>query len=183
MFKLGGVDTSPSYLLFLTPFLLFWTLICMIWMKLTQTDTIFSRTTMVLFLCRNKSSWIGLKLCEDFYSIMIISGAKNHRRGAPGWAQPTRACPPLLARPGGLSPPCGPADPETDAIKSYFSRKNPGRKNYRDPWDGAAAKPCSSSGEQIWSPFGAPERGIFFVLRHHQPISIANSMMLPAGSE
>ena len=27
------------------------------------------------------------------------------------------------ARPGGLSPPGGPADPETDAIKSYFSRK------------------------------------------------------------
>ena len=34
-FKLGGVDTSPTYLLFLTLFLLFWTLICMIWMKLT----------------------------------------------------------------------------------------------------------------------------------------------------
>ena len=29
-FKLGGVDTSPMYLLFLTLFLLFWTLICMI---------------------------------------------------------------------------------------------------------------------------------------------------------
>ena len=34
-FKLGGVDTSPTYLLFLTLFVLFWTLICMIWMKLT----------------------------------------------------------------------------------------------------------------------------------------------------
>ncbi len=32
--------------------------------------------------------------------------------------------PPLQARPGGLSPPGGPADPKTDAIKSYFSRKN-----------------------------------------------------------
>ena len=29
-FKLGRVDTSPTYLLFLTLFLLFWTLICMI---------------------------------------------------------------------------------------------------------------------------------------------------------
>ena len=29
-FKLGGVDTSQTYLLFLTLFLLFWTLICMI---------------------------------------------------------------------------------------------------------------------------------------------------------
>ena len=33
---------------------------------------------------------------------------------------------PHQARPGGLSPPGGPADPETDAIKSYFSRKNQG---------------------------------------------------------
>ena len=49
-----GHDTSPSYLLFLTLFLLFWTLICKIWMKLTRTDAVFSRTTMVLFLCRNK---------------------------------------------------------------------------------------------------------------------------------
>ena len=34
-FKLGGVDTSPSYLLFQTLFPLFWTLTCMIWMELT----------------------------------------------------------------------------------------------------------------------------------------------------
>ena len=30
MFKLGGVDTSPSYLLFQTLLSLFWTLTCMI---------------------------------------------------------------------------------------------------------------------------------------------------------
>ena len=35
-----------------------------------------------------------------------------------------QGAPPLLARPGGLSPPGGPADPKTDAIKSYFFRKN-----------------------------------------------------------
>ncbi|XBH61753.1 hypothetical protein VPH35_116144 [Triticum aestivum] len=48
--------------------------------------------------------------------------------GAPGWAQPTRVRHTLQARPGGLSPPGGPADPETDAIKSYFSRKNQGER-------------------------------------------------------
>ena len=90
--------------------------------------------------------------------------------------------PPLQARPGGLSPPGGPADPETNAIKSYFSRKKPGRKNYCDPRDGAAVTSYSSLGGQIWSPFGAPERGIFG-LRHHQPSSITNSMMLSTGSE
>ena len=89
---------------------------------------------------------------------------------------------PLLGRPGGLSSPGGPADPETDAIKSDFFKKKIGRMNYCDPRDGAAITSCSSSGGQIWSPFGAPERGIS-VLRHHQPFSIANSMMLPTESE
>ena len=83
----------------------------MICMELTLTDAVFSRTTMVLFLCRNESSRNGTKLCEDFFiSIIRIFGAKAHQRGAPGWAQPTKACPPLLACPGGLYPPGGPAD-------------------------------------------------------------------------
>ena len=48
-FKLGGVDTSLSYLLFWTLLPLFWTLICMIWMELTRTNAVFSRIAMVLF--------------------------------------------------------------------------------------------------------------------------------------
>ena len=162
-------------------FLLFWTLISMIWMKVTRTDVVFSRTTMVLFLCRNKSSRIGTKLCEEFlYNRRSFLEPRN-TRGGTGVGTTHQGAPPLQARPGGLSPPGGPADPETDAIKSYFSRKKLGRKNYRVSQDGAAAISISSSGGQIWSPFGAPERGIF-VLRHHQPFSIAKSMMLPTGS-
>ena len=38
----------------------------MIWLELTQTDAIFSTTTMVLFLCRNKSSRNALKINGDF---------------------------------------------------------------------------------------------------------------------
>ena len=127
-----------------------------------------------------------LAMEQNFARIFYINNKNFWSQDLPErgtWVGTThQGAPPLLARPGGLSPPGGPADPETDAIKSYFSRKKSGRKNYRDPRDGAAAKPCSSSGGQIWSPFGAPERGIF-VLRHHQPFSIANSMMLPTGSE
>ena len=52
-----------------------------------------------------------------------------------------QGAPPLLARPGGLYPPGGPIDLNPDSINSYFSRKKSGRKNYRDPQDGAAAKP------------------------------------------
>ena len=66
-FKLGGVDTSPSYLLFQTLLPLFWTLICMIWMELTRTNAVFSRIAMVLFLCRNKSSRNVLKIYGDFF--------------------------------------------------------------------------------------------------------------------
>ena len=94
------------------------------------------------------------------------------------WVRTThQGAPPLLARPGGLSPPGGPADPETDAIKSYFARKNDGQIIIA-----IHERETPSPRSKIWSPFGAPERGIF-VLRHHQPFSIANSMMLPTGSE
>ena len=59
---------------------------------------------------------------------MRISGAKTYRRGAPGWAQPSRARPPLLACPGGLYPPGGPTDLNPDTINSYFRRKNQGER-------------------------------------------------------
>ena len=58
-FKLGGVDRSPTYLLFQTLLPLFWTLTCMIWMKLTQTNAVFSRTAMVLFIVQ-KTKVLGI---------------------------------------------------------------------------------------------------------------------------
>ena len=48
------IDTSPSYLPFQTILPLFWTLTCMIWMELTRTDTVFSRSAMVLFFVQKK---------------------------------------------------------------------------------------------------------------------------------
>ena len=91
-------------------------------MKLSRTDAVFSRTTMVLFLCRNKSSRNGTKLCEEFlYNKQECREPRPTRGGA--WVGTTHQGAPLLARPGGLSPPGGPADPDSDAIKSYFSRK------------------------------------------------------------
>ena len=93
-------------------------------MKLTWTDAIFSRTTMVLFLCRNKSSRNGTKLFEVFYT-----NNKNFWSQDPSerglWVGNThQGAPPLLARPGGLYPPGGPADDPLDTIKSHISRKN-----------------------------------------------------------
>ena len=97
-------------------------------MKLTRTDAVFSKTTMVLYFCRNKSSRIGTKLREDllynkreFLEPRTTGGGHLGGHNPPGRA-------PLQARPGGLSPPGGPADPETDAIKSQMSRKNEGER-------------------------------------------------------
>src|SRR6187401_2309596 len=66
MYQLG-LSISSMYLLFQTLLPLFWTLTCMIRMELTRTDVVFSRTTMVLFLCRNKSSRNDLKFNGDLF--------------------------------------------------------------------------------------------------------------------
>ena len=58
-FKLGGVDTSPSYVLFQTLFPLFWTLTFMIRMELTRTDAVFSKIAMVLFYVQ-KTNILGM---------------------------------------------------------------------------------------------------------------------------
>ena len=49
--KLGGVDTSQTYLLFRTLFLLFLPHSCMIWTKLTRTNVVFSRVAYMVLLC------------------------------------------------------------------------------------------------------------------------------------
>ena len=154
----------------------------MIWLELTRTGDVFSRTTMVLFLSRNKSSRNEWNFARIFYTIKDIFWSQEPPKGGT-WVGTTHQGTPLLqACPGGLSPPGGLADPETYAIKSHFSRKKSGITNYHDPRDGAAVTSCSSSGGQIWSPFEAPKRGIFG-LRHHQPSFITNFMMLPTASE
>ena len=81
-FKLGGVDMSPSYLLFQTLLPLFWTLTCMIWMELTRTDAVFSRIAMVLFLCRNKSSRNDMKINGEYFGIYKKYWRKNQGQGA-----------------------------------------------------------------------------------------------------
>ena len=122
-FKLGGVDTSPSYLLFQTLLPLFWTLICMIWMELTWTDAVFSRIALVLFLCRNQSSPNVLK-------IMGSSFGKYHKylrqvppQGVGQWAtSPCSATTPWW-RWAGLWGPHAPAAPNSNSISCLSSQK------------------------------------------------------------
>ena len=70
-------------------------------------------------------------------------------------------------------------DLNPNSIYCLLGRKKSKRRIHHVLRYGAAAKPCSSSGGQIWSLFGAPERGIRR-RRHHQPSSITNFMMLAA---
>ena len=109
-------------------FLLFWTLICMIWMKLTLDWCCFQQNYHDVVLCRNKSFRNEMKLCEvflhnkrEFLEPRTIEGGHLGGHNPPGRA-------PLQARPGGLSPPGGPANAETYTIKSHISRKNRGER-------------------------------------------------------
>jgi hypothetical protein len=73
-------------------------------------------------------------------------------------------------------------DLNSNSIYSRSGRKKSERSVHPVLRYGAAAASCSSSGGLIWSPFGAPERGIRRH-HHHQPSSITNFMMLTAVHE
>ena len=75
-------DTSPTYLLFQTLLPLFWTLTCMIRMKLTWTDAVFSRTAMVLFIVQ-KTKVLGMtwKYTEITFGKYKNTGERIKTRG------------------------------------------------------------------------------------------------------
>ena len=62
-------------------------------------------------------------IARNFYIIYKNYGSQDLPERGPWVGTTHQGAPPLLARPGGLSPPGGPANPKTDAIKSYFSRQ------------------------------------------------------------
>src|SRR5215216_4040365 len=67
-------------------------------MELTRTDAVFSRTAVVLFLCRNKSSQNHLEIyVEYFWNIQkILVGAHPTPLGAPWLVGPTKLHRPQL---------------------------------------------------------------------------------------
>ena len=74
-------------------------------MKLTRTGAVFSRTTMVLFLCRNKSSRIGTELFGEFlYNKRKILEPRTTGGGSLGEHNPP-GCPPPSAPRGWARPP------------------------------------------------------------------------------
>ena len=122
-FKLGGVDTSPSYLLFQTLLPLFWTLTCMIRMELTRTDAVFSRIAMVLFYVQ-KIKVLGMTWNSTEHLV------KNNKKSLPkmktrgptpcprGWGAPP------WARPLPRGPPGGPPTPTPTPYIGFRGEKN-----------------------------------------------------------
>ena len=145
-------------------------------MKLTRTDVVFSRTAMVLFLCRNKGSRNDLKIHREYFRNKLKYWRKNQQRGTHTLSTRVQGTPPASWVPWTST------DLNSNSIYSRSRREKSGRRIHRFLRYGAAAKSYSSSGGLIWSPFGAPERGIRRH-RHHQPSSITNFMMLTAVRE
>ena len=93
-------DTSPTYLIFQTLLPLFWTLTYMIGMELNQTDAVFSRTAMVLFLCKNISSRNDLKIHRHVLELVKNIGERISIRGPTPCRRGCRACPLPRGPPG-----------------------------------------------------------------------------------
>ena len=98
------------------------------------------------------------------------------------WVGTTYQGAPLLARPGGLPPPGGPADLNPDTIKSHIWRKNQGERIIMIHETEPPSPPILHHEARFGVRLGL-RRGGVFDLRHHQPLSSANSMMLPTRVE
>ena len=113
------------------------------------------------FMCRKqKFSECPENPQRHFLENIKITGERIKTRGPTpcprGWGR----APSPWARPPVSWAPWGSADLNSNYIYSLSRRKKSERKFHRVLRYGAAAKPESLLGGLIWSPFGAPERGI-----------------------
>ena len=151
-------------------------------MELTRTDAVFSKLSMVLFMCRNKSSRNDLKLHgTSIWKIRKILEEKSTSGGPhPIHEGGGRACPPRARL--YLVGPLTLHRPQLQLHIFTFGEKKLERRIHHVLRQGAATASCSFSRDQIWSPFGAPERGICRH-HHHQPSPITNFLMLTTVRE
>ena len=150
-------------------------------MELTRTNAVFSRISMVLFMCRNKSSQNDQKLHGAYFWKILKLLAKESRSGGPhpchegGGRLPPGRAPLPRGSPG--APPTSTPTPYIRVRAEKIGEKDSSRFTIR-----SRRQALNSLGGLIWSLFGAPERGIRRH-RHHQPSSITNFMMLTAVRE
>ena len=103
-------------------------------MELTRTDAVFSRITMVLFMCRSKRSRNDLKLHGDTFQKIRKIPAKDEGQGAHHLATRVGGAPAPLGRAPYL---VGPLLP----LRLSFDEKKLERRNHRVLRYGAAVKP------------------------------------------
>ena len=141
-------DTSQTYLLFQTLLLLFWLHSCMIWMKLTRTDVVFSRaTSAVLFYAgfwifryagKIPKYYIKNQRSRSFDNCQAgAQGSQGAPRRVHGASQPLAAPNTLL---GGSHTPWCP----TLALFILPTQKPQNRSRFSNLRRGAAATLCSS---------------------------------------
>ena len=71
----------------------------MIWLELTRTNAVFSRTTVVLCLCRNRSSRNALKINRDFFGKYKKYWNEELQEGSPMGPTRVEGAPTPLGRP------------------------------------------------------------------------------------
>ena len=150
-------------------------------MELTRTDAVFSRLSTVLFMCRNKSSRNDLKLHGTSFhnnkkSLQKMKTRGPHPSHEGGGAPAPLGAPPCLVGPLTLH------RPQLQLHRFTFGEKKIREKDSSRFTIRSRRQALKPLGGLIWSPFGAPERGICRH-RHHQPSSITNFMMLTAVHE
>ena len=101
--NLGGVDTSPTYLISQTLLPLFWTLFCMIWMELTRLTLVSAELPWCYFCAEIKVLGMTWKSTEIIFEINKKYWRKNQPKGAHTLAKRVGACPLSRGPPG--SPP------------------------------------------------------------------------------
>ena len=184
--KLGGVDTSQTYLLFQTLLILFWPHSCMIWTKLTRTDAVFSRAACMVYLCAGKRIFRYLRKFQEKSQKIHAPGGplcqkrgQRAARGAPGA---------LLARPHPWrrQEAAWEGPPPSDALPWLLfipvARKPQKRSRFSSFRRGAAATLCSSSGGLIWRLIWPPERGDRRHRHHHHHSILPPWLLLPCVS-
>ena len=110
-------------------------------MELTQTDVVFSRITMVLFMCRNKRSRNDLKLRRATFQKIRKIPAKDEGQGAHRLATRVGDAPAPLGRTPYLVGPLLPLRLQLQLYILCFGEKKLERRIHRVLRYGAAAKP------------------------------------------
>ena len=180
-FKLGGVDTSPSYLLFQTLLPLFWTLTCMIWMTNPDWCCFQQNSHGVIFVQKQKFSEWPETPRRLFLEIIKNIGERIKARG-PHPVHEGGGAPPPPGRAPCLVGPLMLHRPQLQLYIFRFTEEKIREKVSSCFTIRSRRQALISLGRADMESVRAPERGIRR-RRHYQPSSITNFMMLTAVRE